>query len=36
MYIRKEDNNQEKSDQVEFLSNDVEQFNVKPVTSQNS
>ena len=33
---RKEDNNQDKSDQVEFLSTDVEQFSYKHVTSQNS
>ena len=36
MYIRKEDINQDKSDQVEFLFTDVEQFSDKPFTSQNS
>ena len=36
MYNRKEDINQDKSDQVEILSSDIEQFSDKPFTSQNS
>ena len=35
-FNRKEESNQNNSDQVEFLSTDVEQFCDKPVTSQNS
>ena len=36
MFNRKENNNQDRSDQVEFLSTDVEQFSNKVVTSQYS
>ena len=36
IFSRKEDNNQNNSDQVEFLYTDVEQLNDKLVTSQNS
>ena len=36
IFNRKEESKQNKSDQVEFLSTDVEQFSDKPVTSQNS